>query len=184
MLGIFVFLAGFLFSTQPSSAQPNSAQLTTVDNVDLRRYAGKWYEIARYPNRFQRKCQSDTTAVYTLQDDGTVQVVNACREKDGTVTTARGSAKVVDKKTNAKLKVTFFWPFYGDYWIIGLSPDYQYAFVGEPSRKYLWILSRTPGMAENTYQEALRLVEKSGYEPARLQKTNQSEQTSRGQAAQ
>jgi apolipoprotein D and lipocalin family protein len=79
-----------------------------VDNVDLRRYAGKWYEIARYPNRFQRNCQSDTTAVYTLRDDGRVQVVNACREMNGNITTARGTAKVVDKKTNAKLKVTFF----------------------------------------------------------------------------
>lgn len=148
--------------------------LTTVEAVDLRRYAGKWYEIARYPNRFQRKCQADTTAVYTLRGDGKVQVVNACRQKDGKITTARGTAKVVDKKSNAKLKVTFFWPFYGDYWIIGLSPDYQYAIVGEPSRKYLWILSRTPRMAEDTYREVLRLVETQGYDPAKLLQTRQS----------
>ena len=128
----------------PATAAP----LTTVDHVDLQRYVGKWYEIARYPNRFQRKCQSDTTATYTLREDGKVQVANACREKDGTMTTANGTAKVVDPKTNAKLKVTFFWPFYGDYWILGLGPDYQYAIVGEPDRKYLWILSRTPAMDE------------------------------------
>jgi apolipoprotein D and lipocalin family protein len=135
VLGPFVFLAGFLLGAQHSSAQATSTSpLTAVDKVDLRRYAGKWYEIARYPNRFQRNCQSDTIAVYTLRGDGKVQVVNSCREKDGKVTIARGTAKVVDKKTNAKLKVTFFWPFYGDYWVIGLSPDYRYAIVGEPSR--------------------------------------------------
>jgi apolipoprotein D and lipocalin family protein len=179
VFGAFALLAGSLLGGQRSSAQATSTSpLTAVENVDLRRYAGKWYEIARYPNRFQRNCQSDTTAIYTLRDDGKVQVVNACREKDGKVTTARGTAKVVDKKTNAKLKVTFFWPFYGDYWVIGLSPDYQYAIVGEPSRKYRWILSRTPSMEEATYQKVLRLVETLGYQPRKLQKTNQSVQGS------
>jgi apolipoprotein D and lipocalin family protein len=177
VFGAFALLAGPLLGAQHSSVQASSTSpLTAVDNVDLRRYAGKWYEIARYPNRFQRKCQSDTTAIYTLRSDGKVQVVNACREKNAKVNTARGTAKVVDKKTNAKLKVTFFWPFYGDYWVIGLSPDYQYAIVGEPSRKYLWILSRTPSMEETTYQEVLRLVETLGYQPGKLQKTNQSAQ--------
>src|SRR5208337_3160448 len=100
------------------------------------------------------------------------------REKNGKVKTARGTAKVVDKKTDAKLKVTFFWPFYGDYWVIGLSPDYQYAIVGEPSRKYLRILRRTPGMEETTYQTVLSLVETLGYQPGKLQKTSQSLQGS------
>ena len=168
-------LLGVLLTVASGSIRGSSAPpLTTVGQVDLSRYTGKWYEIARYPNRFQRKCQSDTTAIYTLRNDGKVQVVNACRTKDGTVTTARGTAKVVDKKTNSKLRVTFFWPFYGDYWIIGLSPDYQYAIVGEPSRKYLWILSRTPTMAETTYQQVLRLVEDQGYETADLLKTKQA----------
>jgi apolipoprotein D and lipocalin family protein len=179
VFGAFALLAGPLLGAQLSSAQASSTSpLTAVDNVDLRRYAGKWYEIARYPNRFQRNCQSDTTAVYTLRDDGKVEVVNACRKMDGKVTTARGTAKVVDKKTNAKLKVTFFWSFYGDYWVIGLDPDYQYAIVGEPSRKYLWILSRTPSLEEATYQGVLRLVETLGYQPGKLQKTNQSVQGS------
>src|SRR5579871_6571714 len=92
----FLFFLAFLTatgSTQGTAPHP----LTTVKQVDLRRYAGKWYEIARYPNRFQRKCQSDTTAVYTLRDDGKVQVLNSCRQKDGTITTARGTAKVVDR---------------------------------------------------------------------------------------
>lgn len=148
--------------------------LITVDRVDLQRYVGRWYEIARYPNRFQRKCQSDTTATYTLRADGKIQVANACRQKDGSITTATGTAKVVDATTNAKLKVTFFWPFYGDYWIIGLGPEYQYAIVGEPSRKYLWILSRTPTMDEKTYQEVLHRVESLGYQPGALIKTSQS----------
>ena len=179
VFGAFALLAGPLLGAQHSSAQATPTfPLTAVDNVDLRRYAGKWYEIARYPNRFQRNCQSDTTAVYTLRDDGKVQVVNACRERNGKITTARGTAKVVDRRTNAKLKVTFFWRFYGDYWVIGLSPDYRYAIVGEPSRKYLWILSRAPIMEETTYQEVLRLVATLGYQPGKLQKTNQSAQGS------
>jgi len=124
VFGAFVFLAGCLLGAQRSSAQATpTSPLTAMDNVDLRRYAGKWYEIGRYPNRFQRNRQSDTTAICTLRDDGKVQVVNGCREKNGKVTSALGTAKVVDKKTNAKLKVTFFWPFYGDYWVIGLSPS-------------------------------------------------------------
>jgi apolipoprotein D and lipocalin family protein len=93
VFGAFVFLAGFLLAPQRGSARATSTSpLTAVDHVDLRRYAGKWYEIARHPNRFQRNCQSDTTAIYTLRDDGRVQVVNACREKNGKVTTARGTA--------------------------------------------------------------------------------------------
>jgi apolipoprotein D and lipocalin family protein len=173
--GAFVFLASFLLGAEHSSAQATSnSPLTAVDHVDLRRYAGKWYEIARYPNRFQRNCQSDTTAIYTLRDDGKVQVVNACRKQNGEMITARGTAKVVDAKSNAKLKVTFFWPFYGDYWVIGLSPDYQYAIVGEPGRKYLWILNRAPIMEETTYREVLKLVETLGYQAGKLQKTNQS----------
>jgi len=107
MFGAFALLAGPLLGAQLSSAQASSTSpLTAVDNVDLRRYAGKWYEIARYPNRFQRNCQSDTTAVYTLRDDGKVQVVNTCREKDGKVTTARGTAKVVATQGRASHSCT------------------------------------------------------------------------------
>ena len=148
--------------------------LRTVESVDLSRYIGTWYEIARYPNRFQRDCQSDTTAEYTLRKDGKVQVVNSCRQKDGKTKTARGTAKVADKTTNAKLRVTFFWPFYGDYWVIGLSPDYRYAIVGDPNRKYLWVLSRAPEMDGSTYGEVLDQIRAAGYDPDRLIKTPQS----------
>jgi apolipoprotein D and lipocalin family protein len=148
--------------------------LRAVDGVDLKRYSGTWYEIARYPNRFQRDCHADTKAEYTLRKDGKVQVVNSCRQKDGKTKTARGTAKVADTRTNAKLRVTFFWPFYGDYWVIGLSPDYRYAIVGEPKRKYLWILSRTPEIDETTYQEIVKQIRAAGYDPERLIKTHQS----------
>ncbi len=148
--------------------------LATVQHVDLNRYAGTWYEIARYPNRFQKKCASDTKAAYSLRDNGTVGVLNSCRKSDGTITSSKGTAKVVDPATNAKLKVTFFWPFSGDYWILDLAPDYSYAVVGEPRRKYLWILSRTPDMDEATYREITERIRFLGYDPARLMKTTQS----------
>ena len=168
---------GLIFVIALGSASADSTTpppLRTVDSVDLGRYTGTWYEIARYPNRFERACHSDTTAMYTARKDGKVQVVNSCRQKDGKIKTARGKAKVADKKTNAKLRVTFFWPFYGDYWIIGLDSDYRYAIVGEPKRRYLWILSRTPEMNASTYEDILGQVRAAGYDPGKLIKTPQS----------
>ena len=148
---------------------PKPAPLTSVSAVDLKRYIGKWYEIARYPNRFQRECVSDTTAEYELKPNGKVGVVNTCRKSDGAAKKASGTAKVVDP-SNARLKVTF----YGDYWIIGLDPEYRWAVVGEPGRKYLWILSRTPQMTEGDYQQAVEQARAAGYDPRRLVKTPQS----------
>jgi apolipoprotein D and lipocalin family protein len=172
-VGIIVLM--LMVSARRAAADSGTrSPLRTVDAVDLNRYSGTWYEIARYPNRFQRDCQSDTTAEYTLRKDGKVQVVNSCRQKDGKTKTARGTAKVADKTTNAKLRVTFFWPFYGDYWVIGLSPDYGYAIVGEPKRKYLRILSRTPEMDEATYKGVLEQMRSAGYDPDKLIKTPQS----------
>lgn len=148
--------------------------LTTVSSVDLKRYMGKWYEIARYPNRFQRKCTGDVTANYTLRPDGRVEVLNSCQENDGRINSAKGTAKVANAQTNSKLKVTFFWPFYGSYWIIDLAPDYSYAVVGEPKRDYLWILSRSPRMDDSLYQQILARIQAAGYDPAKLVKTPQS----------
>lgn len=173
----FLGLIASLFATaslHASAAQGGTPPpLVPVNHVDLQRYAGKWFEIARYPNRFQRACQSDATAVYTLLKNGKVQVVNACRKSNGSTKDVRGTAKAVDA-SNARLKVTFFWPFYGDYWIIALDPDYSWAVVGEPGRKYLWILSRTPQMTEADYLKALDEVRRTSYDPARLIKTPQS----------
>ena len=153
-------VAAALFAgTLTAPAQP---ELTTVDHVDLKRYAGKWYELARMPNRFETKCDRDVTATYSVEGD-TVRVENRCIKADGSETVAKGKAKVADAATNAKLKVTFFWPFYGDYWIIGLDPEYTWAVVGTPKRDYLWILSRTPSLTAAEMETVMRLVEERGY---------------------
>ena len=146
--------------------------LEVVGAVDLSRYAGRWYEIARLPNRFEKKCADSVTATYTLRSDGKVDVVNRCRKANGEYTTAKGKAKIVDKKTNAKLKVTFFWPFYGDYWILDLGPNYEYAVVGAPNRDYLWILSRTPQLDEQLYQRLLRELATRGFATDRMIRTS------------
>lgn len=140
----------------------------TARRVDLARYMGTWYEIARYPNSFQTGC-SQSTATYSLQEDGRVRVVNRCLGKTGKEE-AHGTAKVVDRTTNAKLKVTFFWPFYGDYWILDLGENYDYAVVGTPDRKYLWILSRTPVMEDALYERLLLKIGQLGFDPKRLLK--------------
>ena len=148
--------------------------LTTVPAVDLAKYAGTWYEIASYPQSFQKGCTA-TTANYSARPDGEINVVNRCRRGSlqADVDTAEGRARVVDTTTNAKLEVSFFRPFWGDYWIIQLAPDYSYAVVGHPGRDYLWILSRTPQMEEAVYTGILEKLKEQGYELSRLQKTLQ-----------
>ena len=154
-------------------AEPLS-ELAVVPSVEIDRYLGTWYEIARYPNRFQKECVS-VTAEYSLRPDGKIKVVNACRKEtlDGKLKKIEGKAWVADKATNAKLKVQFFWPFWGAYWIIDLGQEYEYAVVGHPKRKYLWILSRSPDMSSEVYQAIVERLVKQGYDPARLQKTLQ-----------
>ena len=144
--------------------------LEVVPHVELTKYLGKWYEIAHLPARFQKGC-TDTTATYTLSEDGNISVLNECM-RNGKVKRAKGKAKVVDKNTGAKLKVTFFWPFYGDYWIIDLGKDYDYAVVGTPNRKYLWILSRTPQMADKLYSQLIESVQSKGFDVNKLIKTS------------
>jgi apolipoprotein D and lipocalin family protein len=152
------------------------APLTTVSSVDLNRYLGKWYEIASYPAWFQRNC-TGTTAEYIRLPDGRIRVVNRCFKKsfDGPLKESKGKADVVDPTTNAKLKVTFFWPFKGDYWIIDLDPNYQWAVVGVPSRKYLWVLSRTPVLDDAVYTGILSRLIDMGYDPTMLKHTPQPE---------
>lgn len=148
-------------------------ELEVVPSVDLSRYVGQWYEIARLPNRFEKKCADSVTATYTLRSDGKIEVLNRCRKASGEFTTAKGTAKIVDKKTNAKLKVTFFWPFYGDYWILDLGPNYEYAVVGDPGRDYLWILSRTHQIDEALYQQLLAKMAARGFQTGRMIRTTQ-----------
>ncbi|KAA9325378.1 lipocalin family protein [Adhaeribacter soli] len=154
--------------------RPQNAPLETVPSVDLQKYMGTWYEIAAFPQRFQKGCQC-TKAEYSLHPDGYVEVRNSCRKNgpDGKLKAITGKAFVADKTTNAKLKVQFFWPFKGDYWILDLAPDYSYAVVGAPDRESLWILARKPVMAEETYQQILGRIKEKNFDVSRLKLTNQ-----------
>lgn len=147
--------------------------VTPVAGVDLARYAGRWFEIAAFPMFFQRNCLGDTTAEYTLRPDGEVTVDNRCRTESGT-DRAIGRAWAVADSGNARLKVSFFWPFRSDYWIIGLDEEYRWAVVGHPDRKYLWILSRTPQLPEAEASRALAAASAQGYDLTRLVYTRQS----------
>jgi apolipoprotein D and lipocalin family protein len=149
-------------------------ELEVVQSVDLIRYVGRWYEISRLPNSFQNKCVDTVTANYTMRANGNIEVINRCRKVSGDYATAKGKAKIVDKKTNAKLKVTFFWPFYGDYWFLDLGPNYEYAVVGEPSRKYLWVLSRSPQMDEPLYHQLLQKMAAKGFNTDKMIRTSQA----------
>jgi apolipoprotein D and lipocalin family protein len=152
-----------------------SPPLNVVDDVDLDRYLGRWYEVASFPQHFQRGCVA-TRASYTLRDDGRIRVENECRDGsfDGELRRAEGVAWLADPHGSpAKLKVQFFWPFRGDYWIIELDPEYRYAVVGHPSRNYLWILSRTPTLDPAVYETLLARIEEQGYDLERLNRTPQ-----------
>lgn len=148
---------------------PKGPELTVVPQVDIPRYMGVWHEIARYPNSFQEGCV-DSQATYSLNEDGTVKVVNECTlpAKGGKKEVATGKAKVVDPATNAKLKVSFFWPFYGNYWIVELGKDYEYVVVSEPSRKYLWILAREKALPKEKLDGILERLAGNGFEVGRL----------------
>jgi apolipoprotein D and lipocalin family protein len=156
-------------ASRPRYAQPP----TTVASVDLARYAGSWYEIASKPMIFQRGCEG-TTAVYTAQANGSITVENTCRKKDGTTAKAVGRAKVVPGTGNAKLKVNFFGPFWGDYWVLALDEkDYRYALIGGPDRRYLWILSRTRTMDQTTLTKLTSIAQAQGYDLSDLSLTVQ-----------
>jgi apolipoprotein D and lipocalin family protein len=154
-----------------TSAPP--APLPTVASVDLPRYMGNWYEVAKLPNRFQASCASDTLAAYRLEGDG-VEVINRCRHADGGVDSIKGRAKVVPGSAGARLRVSFFWPFYGDYWVLALDPDYKTALVGEPSRRYAWILSRAPTLDEGRLQALLARAQALGFDRAAFVRTPQT----------
>ncbi|MCE1189045.1 MAG: lipocalin family protein [Ignavibacteria bacterium] len=149
------------------------APLTTVEKVDLQKYLGKWYEIASIPNSFQKGCNC-TTAEYTIEDDF-IRVINSCRKDSvtGALDKARGKAFVVEGSGNSRLLVQFFWPFKGHYYIIDLASDYSYAVVGSPSRKYLWILSRSPRIAPEIYNTICKNAEAKGFNISLLRKTIQ-----------
>jgi apolipoprotein D and lipocalin family protein len=166
---------GLAFLATLLACQTANPPLNVVDGVELDRYVGRWYEIASFPQRFQRGCVA-TTAHYTFRDDGRIRVENECRDGafDGDLRRAEGVAWVADPSSSqARLKVQFFWPFSGDYWIIELDPEYRYAVVGHPSRDYLWILARTRTMDPADYDALLARIEEHGYDLERLSRTPQ-----------
>jgi apolipoprotein D and lipocalin family protein len=166
---ITLFILPFLMITSMKAQS-----LQTVANVDLNRYVGKWFEIASFPQRFQKRCHC-TTAEYTPTDKGYIIVENRCNKDsvNGKLSYIKGKAFVVENTGNAKLKVQFFWPFKGDYWIIDLADDYSYAVVSNPSKKYLWILSRTPKMEASVYQQIIKRLKEKGFDLTELKMTEQ-----------
>jgi apolipoprotein D and lipocalin family protein len=177
-----VLMAAAVFMVTPIEAR-DRAPVRTVEHVDLERYLGDWFEIARFPNSFQRSCTGDVTASYATRPDGRIDVINRCQTADG-LNEARGVARIVDPRTSAKLKVRFApawlsWlpSVWGDYWILGLAANYTWAVVGSPDRQYLWILARAPVLDDDQFALALRSARENGFDTERLVKTIQ---TSRG----
>ena len=177
-----LLVAGFAFGKErPGATKKNPGELAVVDHVDLQKYLGKWYEIASIPAWFQKDCAGGVTADYTLNPNGAVNVLNQCVTASKKVKKAKGRAWIVDKNTNAKLKVTFL-PlgirlFAGDYWIIDLGPGYEYAVVGHPSREYGWILARKPELDAETLKAIAARLEAKGYDFKRFKMTNQKDYT-------
>ncbi len=177
---LIVYMLLIFFHIQ-ASGQELSSDPEVVGYVDLEKYAGLWYEIARLPNSFQSDCDCNVTATYSLKEDGSISVLNRCLEEDGEYDESEGIAEIVDTKTNSKLEVSFvsifgvnlFW---GDYWIIGLDEDYNWAVVGTASRKYAWILSRTPEIEEAAKEEIFTILRKNGFEKNELIFTEQNRQ--------
>jgi apolipoprotein D and lipocalin family protein len=149
------------------SISQNPPKIT--DSVDLQKYAGKWYEIASYPMSFQKDCFC-VTADYTLTNKGYVKVFNSCRKGsvNGKVKSITGKAFPVKGTNNVKLKVQFFWPFKADYWVIDKAEDYSWAVVSGPSRKYLWVLSRSPEMQKETWQYITARLRENGFDLGKL----------------
>jgi len=165
----------------PAVASTVAPAVTPIAALDVPRYMGTWYEIAKYPNRFQKACAGFTSATYRLLPDKTVGVLNRCRRADGTIDAAAGSARQLGGPDSARLQVRFapawlsFLPMvWGDYWVIDLDPDYRLAAVSDPRREYLWILARTPTVPRDAYAALLARLAQQGFDLARLQTTPQT----------
>ncbi|MFH2095796.1 MAG: lipocalin family protein [Bacteroidota bacterium] len=163
MIKILLIIASISFT-----ACMENTKLKTVGSVDLDRYMGKWYEIAAYPHKFEMGC-SCTTAEYELTDKDYVRVINSCK-RNGSVSSIEGKAFIQKGSNNSKLKVQFFWPFRGKYWIIDLADDYSWAVVSHPSKNYLWILARKPSMDEQLFDKILQKLDKLGFDLKKIKK--------------
>ncbi len=177
LLGLSVIGSCNAVAADPQQA---TGPLTTIEKLDVPRYLGTWFEIAKYPNWFQKKCISGTRANYSLQPNGKVGVLNRCVTKDGEVSEALGEARQIGDAASPRLEVRFapawlsFVPFvWGNYWVIDLDPDYQLVAVSEPKREYLWVLSRTPEVNPKAYAELLARLEKKGFDLSKLERTRQ-----------
>ena len=166
--------------TAPVTPMTSVAPFAPIPTLDVPRYMGTWFEIAKFPNRFQRKCVRNTSAEYALQGDGSVQVVNRCRTAQGDTIEAIGQARQLGAATSPKLEVRFapawlsFLPMvWGDYWVIDLDARYQLVAVSEPRREYLWVLSRAPQVDAQTYQALLGRLTQQGFDIGRLERTRQ-----------
>jgi apolipoprotein D and lipocalin family protein len=170
ILGILLFL---IVGCTEKSIRSSEAPLASVERIELSRYLGKWFEIASRPNRFQKDCVA-TTATYSLDPEGEISIINECLDKTltGKVRSAKGRAWPVDE-TNSKLKVSFFWPFKGDYWILEIGRNYEYSVIGEPAGKYIWILSRQPKMDEQILQGIFARLKLRGYSVEAISRTLQ-----------
>lgn len=180
---LLVCLTTCLFSACATANSSDKNSLDAVPAIDLPRYMGKWYEIARLSNSFQNMCESNVSATYTQTDNGKLKVVNACKKPDGSLTSVEGEARLASgSQTNSKLQVRFapawlgWLPFvWGDYWVIDLAPDYSYAVIGEPKREYLWLLSRTPTIDAALYEKILAGAAAKGFDVTKVRKTRQIE---------
>lgn len=179
-----LILASVVCAQEPVSAPVASkvSELTPIASLDVPRYMGTWYEIAKYPNQFQKKCFSETRAEYRLQTDGTIQVTNRCKTKSGVIDEAIGEARQIGSPASPKLQVRFapswlsWLPMvWGNYWVIDLDPAYQLVAVSEPNREYLWVLSRTPKVSAEAYLELLARLKTQGFNLERLVSSSQTQ---------
>lgn len=171
-----LLLLSLFFTFSCTNTNSQMLDKTTVKELDLNRYLGTWYEIARFPHSFEKNMVG-VTATYSLRDDGKIRVLNQGYKNtlNGELSVAEGKAKIPDPSEPGKLKVSFFWIFYGDYNVLELDENYQYVMIGSSSDKYFWILSRTPQMSPETYEMLLEKARKRGYNLDKLVKVPQKE---------
>lgn len=175
-IAIIACLLSFGAAAQPAAG--DTTELTPIETLDVSRYVGIWYEIAKFPNWFQRKCVADTKAEYSVEPDGSLRVLNRCRLDNGDIDEAIGAARQVGPATSPKLKVRFAPPWlsfipmvWGNYWVVDLDDDYRLVAVSEPKREYLWVLSRTPTVDPKAYDELLKRLAKKGLDVRKLEHT-------------
>jgi apolipoprotein D and lipocalin family protein len=180
---LFLALLALLSAcTHGARPEPGAgSELQTVAALDVPRYLGRWYEIAKFPNRFQKQCVADTRADYRMSPDGRISVINRCRNQQGRIEEAQGIARQLGPATSPRLEVRFApaWlslipAVWGDYWVIDIDPDYQLAAVSEPSRNYLWILSRTPEVPEPVLTGLIERLRRQGLAVEKLVRTRQA----------